>query len=223
METDYIFQRIQGPAGIEIELVGGCEGRTGKVWLALARQVWTENTPEGAYRAIEHNEQGAPLLVADKPELCLQRISVSHCSGLLAVASLPALQSGEEALRAFVPEIALGVDVEPVDRAQVLRVREKFLSTRELEMVAEESVEENMLAWTCKEALLKAGMDPAVEICAALRIDRLPRPVAEGTRPCRDEDMGHGAVRGLPLRLASYRVKFPSVSGKGFFLTLAFR
>ncbi len=178
METDFIYWRHDTPVGIRVEEVCGAEDRKGRVWLMMARQVYCENGRE-AYRVIDHFDNGAPYLEGSD-----SRISIAHTEGLFVVASLP--RTPEAPLDTFSLRTALGADVERRDRDQVLRVREKFLSPGELALVPAEDVEANVLAWTCKEALLKAGLNPAVDIRRDLIIKSLPDPLSGA--------IGHGAV-----------------------------
>lgn len=178
METDFIYWRHDTPVGIRIEEVCGAEDRKGKVWLMMARQVYCENGRE-SYRVIGHFDSGAPYLDGSDA-----RISIAHTEGLLVVASLP--RTPEAPLETFSPRAALGVDVERLDRSQACRVRERFLSPDEQSLVAPDDVEGNVLAWTCKEALLKAGLNPGVDIRHDLIIHTLPDPRTGAT--------GRGAI-----------------------------
>lgn len=169
METEFIYCRHHTPIGVKVEEISGGEDRSGAVWRALAMQVWKENGRDGAYRDIEHLECGAPLLWGEH-----SRISLSHTEGLLVVATLP--PTPEAPLDAFAERTALGVDVERADRAQVLKVRERFLSASELETVPDTDTEANMVAWTCKEALYKAALTPGLDWRDQIRLLRLPIP-----------------------------------------------
>ncbi len=75
----------------------------------------------------------------------------------------------------FSERTALGIDAELADRTQVLRVRDKFLSESERLMVAPEDTVANIIAWTSKEAALKAVMDPSIDWRGDIRILRMPR------------------------------------------------
>ena len=221
METSFIYERFDGPAGIGIELVYGGENHSPKLWKILARQIWTENAPEGAYRVIEHTEAGAPLQVSDLDSLCAQRISVSHTASVFAVASRETAGSTEE----FQESAMLGVDLEAASRQQALKVRERYLSPEELALIPADDLTANVLAWTCKEALLKAGMDPKVDIREALRIERLPLPIAPG-KSAGAADLGKGSVtadgHNYPLTLVTYRLRLATLRTPEYLLTLAY-
>lgn len=155
METEYIYCRHHTPIGVKIEEISGAEQRSGAVWRAMAMQVWKENGPDG-YRDIYHTQAGAPLVYDSDA-----RISLSHARHLLVVATLP--PTPEADLEQYSDRTALGVDAELADRDQVLRVRERYLSERELGLFAADDVKANILAWTCKEALYKAALCPGLD------------------------------------------------------------
>lgn len=143
----------------------------GKVWREMAMQIYCEHGTD-RYREIGHYGSGAPFLYDEDI-----RISISHTAGCLVVASLE-IPSGRD-LSAFSPDIALGVDVERADRDKALKLRERFLTPEELSVIKAESVEENILAWSCKEAMLKATMDSGIDWRNHLTILRLPAPLSE--------------------------------------------
>ena len=167
METEFIYWRHPSLPGIKVEEVSGGEDRQGNVWLEMARQIYCENGKD-TYREIGHFHNGAPFLYGEQG-----RISVTHCRVLLAVATLP--PTPEVELGVFSERTALGIDAERADRTQVLKVRDKFLSETELRMVAPEDTEANIIAWTSKEAALKAVMDPSIDWREDIRILRMPR------------------------------------------------
>ena len=119
MEKDFIYWRHHTPIGVKVEEISGGADRSGAVWRAMALQVWKENGRDG-YRDLDHTEQGAPLLYAEH-----NRISLTHTQGLLAVATLP--PTPECPLEVFAERTALGIDAERADRAQTLKVRERYL------------------------------------------------------------------------------------------------
>ncbi len=221
METEFIYWRHDTPVGVRVEEVCGAEDRKGRVWLMMARQVYCENGRE-SYRVIGHFDSGAPYLEGSDA-----RISISHTDGLLVVASLP--RTPEARLDTFSQRAALGVDAERLDRAQACKVRERFLSPAELERVAADDVEGNVIAWTCKEALLKAGLNPAADLRADLIIHTLPDPhtgkvgrgeVAVGTddkTPAADAGSAAGEVKKRMEEMELY-----SYISEGCVVTLAY-
>lgn len=160
------------PCGVKIEEVTGGNRYKGKVWQQIAFQIYCENGRDG-YRELGHFQSGAPFIYGAD-----ERISVSHTDGMLVVATLSV--EPEANLQDFSPQTALGVDVEKADREKVINLRQRFLSERELSMVDSESPEENITAWTCKEAMLKAGMNPAIDWHHDIQITTLPKPDREG-------------------------------------------
>lgn len=166
METEFIYWRHPTVPGIKVEEVTGGEDRNGNVWLEMASQIYCENGKEN-YREIGHFHNGAPFLYGYQG-----RISITHCPGLLAVATLP--PTPEVELGIFSERAALGIDAERADRSQVLKVRDKFLSEEEQEMVPAEDTEANIIAWTAKEAALKAVMNPSIDWRGEIRLLRMP-------------------------------------------------
>lgn len=166
METEFIYWRHLTPVGIRVEEVCGGEDRTGAVWRALAGQVYRENGRNG-YREVGHRESGAPYIEGGE-----ERISVTHTTGLLAVASLP--RTPEADLEQFSTRTALGIDAERWDREKVCSLRERFLSEEELALVPEGDVKAGILAWTAKEALYKAALTPGIDFRRDIRIISLP-------------------------------------------------
>lgn len=168
----FLYERLRTRPGIKLEIVSGGAGYGQKAREMLARQVWCENAREG-YRGFDHTEEGVPLLFGDTPEMELQRVSVSHTKGLYAVATLPPAPEGTD-LEKFSPITALGVDVEASDRVKVLDVRSRFLNEEELSLVPDNDVQANIIAWTCKEAMLKLSLTPGIDIRKGLTLSSLP-------------------------------------------------
>ncbi len=163
---DFIYWRHPTIPGIKVEEITGGEYYKGKVWLDMARQVYCENGRE-AYREIGHFKNGAPFLYGETA-----RISITHCDGLFAVATLPSTPEVE--LDSFSARAALGIDAERADRKQVLRIRERFLSSAELSLVPEDDLCLNVLAWTVKEAAYKAALTEGLDFRENIRIVRMP-------------------------------------------------
>lgn len=86
--------------------------------------------------ALGHTDAGAPMVDI---EGC--HISISHTQGWVCIARNDSHR--------------MGIDVESSGRDRVLRVRERFLDSEELQSVPDGDVEANLLAWTAKEALYK--------------------------------------------------------------------
>lgn len=167
METEFIYWRHHTLPGIKVEEVCGGEDRSLKLWIEMAYQVYSENGKEG-YREIGHFRNGAPFLVGETG-----RISITHTGRFMAVATLP--DTPEVDLSVFSERAALGIDAERADREQTLRVREKFLSDQELQMIDKDDVKMNVMAWTAKEALYKAAMQEGLDFRNDIRILSLPK------------------------------------------------
>ena len=167
METEFIYWPHPTPVGIKVEEISGMENRSGEIWRRMALQIYCENGRDG-FREIGHFQNGAPFLFGTET-----RISITHTAHLLAVASLP--RTPEANLSEFAPRTALGIDAERLDRAQVLKIRDRFLSPEELDLVNADSLEDNIIAWTAKEALYKAGMTEGIDFRTDITLHSLPR------------------------------------------------
>jgi len=166
METEFIYWRHPTPVGIKVEEISGMENKSGKLWRDMAMQIYCENGVDG-FREIGHFANGAPFLFG-----LTSRISITHTAHLLAVATLP--KTPEANLSQFAPRTAMGIDAERLDREQVLRVRDKFLSDEEKAIVSEDSLEANIIAWTSKDALYKAAMTEGLDFRNDITIKSLP-------------------------------------------------
>ena len=82
MEEEFVYWRHITPIGVKVEEVTGGEGKTGRTWLAMARQIYCENGRDGLFRTILHLPSGAPLIEEEET-----RISITHTQGLFAVES----------------------------------------------------------------------------------------------------------------------------------------
>ena len=169
---DFIYERFKIPRDIKIETVTGGSAYKGKVWKEIAMQIYCENGKDD-FRDIGHFASGAPFIYGED-----SRISISHTDGCLAVATMKV--SPDSLLSEFTPETALGIDVEKADRDKVLKLRERFLTDEELKIIPQDSVEANIIAWTCKEAMLKAGMDSSIDWRHDIVVTRLPSPGKDG-------------------------------------------
>ncbi|MCH5228515.1 MAG: 4'-phosphopantetheinyl transferase superfamily protein [Muribaculaceae bacterium] len=175
---EFVTWRHLTPPGIKVDEVFGMDSKSGKTWIQLAKQIYGEQG-EPEYRVIEHFDNGAPFL-----EGYPGRISITHTDHFFAVASLP--KTPETELYLFNTRTAMGIDAESISRAQVLKVRNKFLSLNELELVPEENIQDNILAWTSKEAVLKASMLSSIPFKDDITLISLPTldpdPLTKGDR-----------------------------------------
>ena len=163
---EFVTWRHKTLVGIKVDEVFGMDSKNGKVWVEMAKQIYSE-LGEPNYRIIEHFSNGAPRL-----DNYPGRISLTHTSHFLAVASLP--KTPEVNIDCFNSRTAMGIDAEPLDRAQVVKVRNKFLSEKELDLIPENNLQDNILAWTSKEALYKAAFIEPLDFRNALEILKLP-------------------------------------------------
>ncbi|MBD5357994.1 MAG: 4-phosphopantetheinyl transferase family protein [Bacteroides sp.] len=166
METEFIYWHHHTPIGIKVEEVSGMDTKSGKVWREMAQQIYCENGPDG-YRELGHFANGAPFIFGTSA-----RISITHTGNFLAVATLP--RTPEADLAMFNPRTAMGIDAEKLNREQVIKVRDKFLSDKEKQFIPADNLEKNIIAWTCKEALYKACMTEGLDFRNAITIESLP-------------------------------------------------
>ena len=168
---DYVYERFKTPFGVKIETVTGGSRYSGKVWREIAMQIYCENGRNG-YRDIGHLPSGAPFIYGSD-----ERISISHTDGCLVVTTIPL--TPERSVSDFAPSNAIGVDVERADREQAHKLRERFLNEEELKRVPD-TPEASLTAWTCKEAMLKAGMNADINWRDDIVIEALPTVDREG-------------------------------------------
>jgi hypothetical protein len=91
-----------------------------------------------------HDAQGAPSVEGRDVN-----ISITHTPQLVALA--------------WNERVAIGIDAERTDRQQVLKVRNKFLNSSELQFIAPDDLDAHIIAWTAKEAVIKAERNSAID------------------------------------------------------------
>lgn len=91
-----------------------------------------------------HDVQGAPFV-----EGFDVNISITHTPRLVALA--------------VDDRHIIGIDAELMDRQQVLRVRDKFLNASEKQFIAADDLAAHVIAWTAKEAIIKAERNSAID------------------------------------------------------------
>ena len=189
-----MYEREVAPCGVAVEMIYGADEKSAKVWKLFAMQIFSE--AEGDYRSIEHLDCGAPML-----DGIPQRISISHTSHCMAIASLP--KTPDIDLSGVNARTAMGIDLEKADREQVLKIRDRFLSESEkkllptfadIENSTTEDVRQHILAWTCKEALYKADMGQASDWKEDYIITELPR-LAKDLKSATPDMFGKGKVK----------------------------
>ena len=94
--------------------------------------------------SLRHDEQGAPFV-----EGFDANISITHTPRLVALA--------------IDDRHIIGIDAEQRDRQQVLRVRNKFLNTNEKQFILADDLTAHVIAWTAKEAIIKAERNSALD------------------------------------------------------------
>lgn len=190
MNDEFIYWPHPTPVGVRVEEVCGMESKAGRIWEEMARQIYCENGRD-VYREIGHFSNGAPFLFGQTT-----RISITHSGHLFAVASLP--KTPEADLSRFTPRTALGIDAERDDRSQVLKIRDRFLSGEEKDFIDKDDVQANIIAWTAKEALYKAGMTEGIDFRTDIKILSLPRIDRKMNMPGAPEPTLGKAILRLP-------------------------
>lgn len=167
MLPDFIYWPFTAPVGIKLEFIAAEPVCKPSLWLELAYQIYSENGKDTP-RELGHYPSGAPFLHGSD-----SRISITHTSGLLAVATLP--RTPEANLIDFSERTALGIDAENIDREQAKKCLEKFIGDEEKNLVDADSVVQCVLVWTIKEALYKAALTPGLDFRKDIRILKLPK------------------------------------------------
>ena len=102
--------------------------------------------------SLRHDEQGAPFVEGSETN-----ISITHTQRLVAMA--------------LNDSVVIGLDAEQCDRRQVMRVRDKFLNASEKQFIYPDDLPAHVIAWTAKEAIIKAERNSAIDwtndICIA--------------------------------------------------------
>ncbi len=218
---DFIYEKEIAPCGVAVEQIYGADEKSAKVWKMFAMQIFSE--AEGDYRAIAHLGNGAPIL-----DGIPQRISVSHTTHFLTVASLP--KTPDIDLEEVSVRTALGIDIEKSDRAQVLKIREKFLTEDEMRLLpgvekpedaSSEDVKSHILAWTCKEALYKAVMGKSPDWKNDYRIITLPQ-IASDIKGATADKYGEAEITLHEPEETVMKMQLSSWEAEGHVLTLAF-
>ena len=101
---------------------------------------------------LSYTEQGAPYVEGSDVN-----ISISHTARLVVLA--------------LSEKHVIGIDAEQADRQQVIKVRDKFLNASEKKFIAPDNLAAHIIAWTAKEAIIKAERNSALDwtdgICLA--------------------------------------------------------
>ena len=101
---------------------------------------------------LTHTEQGAPV-VEDSDV----NVSFSHTRQLVVLACSR--------------EHVIGVDAEQTDRQQVLLVRDKYLNASEKQFIVPNDLAAHVIAWTAKEAIIKAERNSALDWTNGITLD----------------------------------------------------
>ncbi len=97
---------------------------------------------------IGHNPDGSPFI-----ENLKVNISISHCKGLVAIASHPSLK--------------IGIDIERW-RNTLLKIKPRFLSANEIKHYT--TPDELLWAWTAKEAVYKAAGCEGIDLANGISL-----------------------------------------------------
>ena len=106
-----------------------------------------------------HDKQGAPSVEGEGVN-----ISITHTHQLVALA----VDDSQ----------IIGIDAELADRQQVIKVRDKFLNDKEKQFIAEDDLAAHVIAWTAKEAIIKAERNSALDWTDGICLDPFTIPVS---------------------------------------------
>lgn len=137
-----------------------------------------------------HTKQGAPFVEGSD-----MNISISHTPHLVVLA--------------IDPKVIIGVDAEQADRAQVLRVRDKFLNTTEKHFIHPDDLAAHVIVWTAKEAIIKAERNSALDWTNGIMLD-----------PFSLDGLEQGTIT-LTARCAAARYGLATRLVEGHYITLA--
>lgn len=117
--------------------------------------------------SLAHTGLGAPVITGSQG----LHASISHTSSLVALA----INSGHP----------VGIDAEACGREQVLRVRGKYLNAAEQAFIGEGDLQSHIIAWTAKEAIIKAARDNRMNWTDNITIDPFVPGAARLTAACK--------------------------------------
>ena len=123
----------------------------------------------GRLVSLQHDGQGAPSLQGTDVN-----ISITHTMKLVALAWDKAQ--------------VIGLDAEQCDRKQVVRVRDKFLNASEQQFVNPDDLEAHIIAWTAKEAVIKAERNSALDWTDGICLNSFEPSAGETTIAARCSD-----------------------------------
>lgn len=139
---------------------------------------------------LSHDEQGAPMVEGEQ-----MNISITHTQRLVALA--------------VDRRQVIGLDAESEDRQQVLRVRDKYLNDHEKQFINPDDLVAHIVAWTAKEAIIKAERNSALDWTHAICLE--PFSAAD---PLTDEFI-------FTARCGDRRYRLATRCIEGHYLTLA--
>lgn len=116
-----------------------------------------------------HDRQGAPFVQGMDVN-----VSITHTTGLVAIALDDAR--------------TIGLDAERTDRPQVIKVRDKFLNAGEQQFIAADDLAAHVIAWTAKEAVIKAERNSRIDWTEGIRLEPFAAQTDETTLVARCGD-----------------------------------
>ena len=117
--------------------------------------------------ALTRTDDGAPVITGNQG----LHASISHTSSLVALA--------------INSDHPVGIDAEACGREQVLRVRSKYLNAAEQAFISEDDLPSHLIAWTAKEALIKAARDNRLNWTDDITIDAFAPDATRLTATCK--------------------------------------
>lgn len=137
-----------------------------------------------------HDKQGAPSVKDETTN-----ISITHTVHMVALA----VNDSQ----------VIGIDAEQTDRKQVVRVRDKFLNAGEQSFIASDDLTAHVIAWTAKEAIIKAERNSSLDWTDGISLDPFTVP-----------ELDFDEIT-FTARTATHRYRMVARPVGGHFLTLA--
>jgi len=137
-----------GQAGVPVGDLAGLPPKRQREQAAERLLLWRAL---GQHVTLGHTSQRAPFVQGMDVN-----ISITHTMGLVALA--------------LNDRHVIGLDAESIGRPQLLRLRDKFLNSSEQQFIPPDDLMAHVIAWTVKEAVIKAERNSAINWTQDIRV-----------------------------------------------------